>query len=149
MSYALSAASVQLTLNGHTFSGFADGADAITMPTIDMTNTKVGADGKLQAHTTGTRGGDVTVMLQPNSPSHVFLQRQAVLQQNGRPVTWAGSLRDPQTGVSVRLERGVFRQYTPAGAVGKGDAKDQTYIFTFERIVPNLDGAKFPTEINN
>lgn len=146
MAYFLSAASVQLTLNGHTFNGFADGADSIVLPTITLTNTKIGADGKIQAHSTGTKGGDVSVMLQPTSPSHVFMQKQAALQQNGQGTIWRGTLRDAQSGISVSLENGYLKEYTPAGAVGKGDAKDQTYVWTFERITPNMDGANFPTE---
>lgn len=149
MAHFLSAASVQLTLNGHTFSGFAEGADAITMPTVPLINTKLGADGRLQAHSTGARGGDLTVTLQPNSPSHVFLQKQAALQQKGQGTIWRGTLRDPQSGLSVSLEHGYLKEYMPAGSVGKGDAKDQPYTWTFERIIPNMDGARFPQEVTN
>ena len=145
MAYFLSAASVTLTLNGHKVTGFADSADAITMPTIEQVMTKTGADGRIQAHSTGTKGGDVTITLQPTSPSHLFFQKQAVLQQGGAGTVWRGTLRDAQSGLTVRLENGYLRNYTPAGAVGKGDAKDQAYMFTFERIIPNVDGARFPT----
>ena len=147
MAHFLSAASVQLTLNGHTFSGYADGADSIVMPAIEMLMTKIGADGKIQAHSTGTQGGDITINLQPTSPSHYFMQKQATLQQNGQGVIWRGTLRDPNSGLSVSLETGYLRVYTPAGSVGKGDAKDFPYTWMFERIIPNLDGARPPADI--
>lgn len=143
MPISLSAATVDLDLLHHRFSGFADSPDAIVIGDIEMAKTTRGGDGRMQGHSTGHLGTTLTVMLQPISPSHAFLQQQAERQKanRGRGLIWAGTLRDPALNLVIRFESGILTQYTPGGSVGAGTAKDHTYIWDFERVISNYDGA--------
>lgn len=139
-----SAATSQLTLNGHVFTGLAEGDDVIKMPEIELARAKFGAQGHMQTHSTGIKGGEFMVKLQATAASNAFMQQQALIQQDGGAVQWNGVFRESDSGMSVRLENGTLTRYTPGGSVGAGSATDHTYTFSFERITPNYDGAKFP-----
>ena len=62
-----------VTLNGHTVTGWSDDTDALSLPSIDLSNVKRGASGEMVATTTGEKGGPVTIKLLPNSPSVIFV----------------------------------------------------------------------------
>lgn len=132
-----------LELNGHTFTGWSDDADALSMPTVDLANIKRGADGKMTATSTGDKGGPVVIKLLPNSPSASFMMRAVAAQQNGASVKWNGTWRDSINQVVVALAGGVLSNAPLGQTLGKGETANLEFTIEFERVTPDYQAATF------
>ena len=131
-----------VTINGHRFEGWGAGADSIQFPDQNLAETNVGADGQMVASSTGMRGGEIVLKLQPNSPSVAFMAGQILAIQRGGSVVWNGTVRNGQTGVTTRLERGVLKTAPLGQSVGNEPAPVREYTFEFESILTDMSGAR-------
>jgi len=137
---------VDLTLNGHLIQGLSDDTDAVTMPDIELTTVRRGANGELLSFRTGNRGGEVMIKLLPSSPTHAFLQRQvAQINNPDDPARVNGALgiNDVLNGIQVSCRRGVLKTAPFGQTYGQGEAANREYTFDFEEIVPQYDNASF------
>ena len=130
-------------LNGHTVTGWSDDADALSLPDIDISAVKKGADGKMVAASTGEKGGPVIIKLLPNSPSVKFFQNIATAQLAGAAVVWAGIIRDAINGINVALVNGILTHAPLGPTIGKGDVANREYTIEFESIIADYSGASF------
>ena len=130
-------------LNGHTVTGWSDDADALSIPDIDISAIKRGADGKMVAASTGEKGGPVIIKLLANSPSVKFFQNIATAQLGGAAVVWAGIVRDAISGINVALLNGVLTHAPLGPTMGKGDIANREYTIEFESIIADYSGANF------
>ena len=122
-----------VTLNGKKFDGWAEGDSLVFPDASEIAQFVKGADGKMSASSTGEKGGGVTIKLLPNSPLVNFMQTQVLAITNGAAITWEGSVIFSD-GSTAAMEKGVLLK-TPMGyTLGKGSAKDMSYIFEFEVI---------------
>ena len=131
-----------VTLNGHRVLGWAADANALDMPAINLAETEVGADGQMVVSSTGNKGGPVGIKLQSVSPSAVYFFKQAEVAKQGGSVVWNGSIRNAQTGATTRLERGVLKTVPGGQSLGNTTAPMLEFVFEFESIKGNYDGAK-------
>lgn len=132
-----------LQLNGHTFSGWSDDSDALSTDSIELANVKRGADGKMVASSTGTKGGPLTIKLLPNSSSVKFMQTAAASVKKGAKIIWSGTFRDPENGVTAKLENGILTKYPPLPSLGKGNVGTMEYVIEFETIDDDYSAASF------
>ena len=130
-------------INGHNITGWSEDTDALTLPDIELANVMRGADGKMVASSTGNKGGPVTFKLLPNSLSAQFLEQQVARILRGAQVVWDGLITNPQSGISVTLQRGVLMTAPVGQTMGKGEAAARTFVFEFETVLPNYDAANF------
>ena len=126
-----------VVINGHTFTGFSDDTDAISLPNIDLANVVRGADGKMVAVSTGEKGGPLVLKLLPNSASVKFMMTAVAAQLNGASVKWNGIIRDAINQTNVPLVNGTLTNAPLGQTVGKGDAANREYTIEFERITPD------------
>jgi len=143
MSKFISAASVTVTLNTITITGFSDSETAIELPEIILANEKVGADGQLTASGTGTRGGEVSVELLPTSRSVILLSSLAEQMKKGAHLNFNGTIASNLNGSSVQLINGFLKSYPPYPPLGKGAVGNMKYVFFFEQINGNFESADF------
>lgn len=130
-------------INGHRLGGWADEEDAFMLPDIDLYETTRGADGKMLANSTATRGGEVTIKLLANSPSTAFFMQQwAQIVQGGR-VEFNGSWSNSQSGASGRFQRGVMKKGPAGQTLGKSAAATREFVFDFESILATYDSVSF------
>lgn len=144
MSTIVSITDTTCILNGHLIRGWSDDADALMLPDIEVANIIRGADGLMVASSTGDRGGEVTIKLLANSPSAAFLFGQAGLILRGARIIFNGSIRNARMGMSTRLDRGVMKTLPGGQTMGKGEAAAREFVFEFQEVLPNYDGAVFP-----
>lgn len=130
-------------LNGHTVTGWSDDADALSIPDIDISAIKRGADGKMVAASTGDKGGPVIIKLLANSPSVKFFQNIATTQLAGVAIAWAGIVRDAINGINVALVNGVLTHAPLGPTMGKSDVANREYTIEFESILADYSGANF------
>ena len=102
-----------------------------------------GADGQMFASSTGERGGEVGIKLLPVSRSHRFMQQQMAQILGGQTVRWNGTVENSAQGFSTSLRNGVLKTGPAGNTVGKGSAANREYLFHFEVVLPNYDGAIF------
>jgi len=124
-------------LNGHTFSGWSDDADALSLPNIDLANVKRGADGKMIAVSTGEKGGPVVMKFLPTSPSVKFMMGMLMAQLNGASVKWNGWIREPNNQIFVTFINGTLQNAPLGPTIGKGEAKNFEFTWEFERVTPD------------
>lgn len=132
-----------LTLNGHSVTGWSDDTDALSLPSIDLSNIKRGASGEMVATTTGEKGGPVTIKLLPNSPSVKFFQNLITSIQQGGRVEFNGSIVDSVNGITVSLQRGVMQNAPLGPTIGKGEVANREYVIEFERVEADYSAANF------
>ena len=132
-----------LILNGHTFTGWSEDADALSMPTVDLAVITRGGDGRLTASDTGNRGGPVIVKLQPTSESAKFLMNSISTARTGGRIKWNGYARYNDTNVTVALTTGVLVNGPLGPTVGKGASAPLVFTFEFEDIIPDYTTADF------
>jgi len=130
-------------LNGHAVTGWSEDADALSLPDIDISAVKRGADGKMVAASTGDKGGPVIVKLLANSPSVKFFQNIATSQLAGASVVWNGIIRDAINGINVALVNGILTHAPLGPTIGKGDVANREYTIEFESIIADYSGANF------
>ena len=131
------------TINGHVVEGWADEDDALMFPTRTLAQVTRGADGKMQASSTGNLGGPVEIKLLATSKSHAFLAKQvAHLNQGGR-VVFNAVWNDPVNGVKVSCNRGVMTDIMDHASLGAGTASTVPYTIEFEEIITDVTANKF------
>ena len=135
--------SSEIQFNGHTCEGWSDDEDSFTVPDVELYNVKRGADGKMMVLGTANKGGEVMLKFLPNSRSTQFFGQQASRIREGTLVQFDGSYNNPNSGLSVRFERGVLRVSPFGQTQGKGDAANREFTLEFESIVVNYDAARF------
>lgn len=130
------------TLNDQRIEGWADEDDALTIPSITLANVTRGADGKLQASTTGNLGGPVEVKLLATSASVKYMSGYVSHVQNGGRVVFQGVLTDHSNGTVTTMTNGVLTDVMPGPSLGGGAASTVTYTIEFETIIANYDAAE-------
>lgn len=126
-----------VVINGHTFTGWSDDTDALSLPNIDLANVVRGADGKMVAVSTGEKGGPVTFKLLPNSPTTKFLMNAITAQLNGAAIKWNGIIRDSINQTFVALVNGTLANGPLGQTIGKGEAANREFTIEFESVTPN------------
>jgi len=125
-------------LNGHNVSGYSSADDCLSFPQdLELATTDTGADGKVVACKTGEKGGEVTLKLQPNSPSVVFLGKLIKQQQLGLPIVINGEWVNPAVGEMISCRGGVIKKGPKGTTYGKGKAAEKVYVLHFEVIDDN------------
>lgn len=132
-----------VTLNGHVCEGWADEDDALMFPNTTLANVTRGADGKMQASSTGNLGDAVEFKFLATSRTVKFLSAQVAHIKNGGLVTFNGTVVDGVNNVSVVLSRGVLTEAMDHPSLGQGAASTVTYKIEFESIQPDHSSAKF------
>ena len=141
MDFALEQTSV--IINGHTFTGWSDDADALSLPDIELANVVRGADGGMVAVSTGNKGGPVVLKFLANSPSAKFMLNAAAAQLAGAGVKWNGIIRDSINQIVITLTNGTL-VLTPSGPnLGKGEVKNPEFTIEFQKIIPVYLAATF------
>jgi len=132
-------------INGHTITGLASDDRPIEYPTGDeLVTIEVGQDGGVYGQEIPMFGGPVTYRLQPSSPSvQWFINERKARDEaniNGTELTvYNGTETDPAVGESIALRGGRLLQAPHKSEPG------QTYeaVIYYERIIPDVDAAKF------
>ena len=130
-------------INGHRCRGWANTGDALQFPDIEMAQTERGADGQMVASSTGNRGGEIMLKFMSNSPSFLFFMQKKVEIDRGASIEFNGTVRNAQTGMTSRLERGVLKR-APAGQnVGNAPGPDGVNsLSTLSRSLRDPTGAR-------
>ena len=139
----LAVAHIDIILNGHQIQGPADEDKPYDLVDDgDLIDTKDGPDGAFYGTSRPRLGGDLTLMLQPTSPSTRWLINQRIARdtaiENGSPLTEInGTYEDAAQGRSFVLTGGQLV------TCPKGVHPGVTYQATirFQRIVANFDAA--------
>jgi len=132
-----------LNLNGHTFSGWSDDTDGLSIPNVDLAASKRGASGKKVTSSTGEKGGPVVIKLLANAKSTKFMMNAVTAQLNGSAISWNGYFRDPINGTTVAFTSGTLTNAPLGPTMGKGDVASPNFTIDFERIVPDYSAANF------
>lgn len=130
-----------VTLNGTLIEGFAPEADAIMMPEIEIATVTVGPDGLKTFTTTGQRGGEVSLKLQPNSRGGQFLGSQFALELGRQIVVFNGVIQNHHTGYTSRLTNGGFVR-GPSGISFGTEVNMLEFVIDFTQIVTLWDGIR-------
>lgn len=131
-----------LILNGHTVEGWADEDDALMFPQTTLANVTRGADGKMQASSTGNVGDGIEIKLLATSRSVAFFGKQVQHLKNGGRVVFNGTFIDNINNTTVSLERGVMTEAPDHASLGQGAAGTVTYKIEFEEIKPDFSGTR-------
>ena len=137
-------ASVELIINGHRFTSWADEDPPLEFEFESSSDRKRGADGGLYAKGMPVYGGMMTFKMFPTSPTTQWaMQREQTRKDahfSGIPQEYFnGTYSNPITGTSYRLEGGIIDIF-PAVAI-----PGLTYEGTidFEVITSLVDGGTF------
>lgn len=133
-----------VTIGGHTIDGWANETDALMVPDLELFNITRGATGEMLAVRNGNKGGEVTIKLQPHSPSAIYFIRQIANILNGSYVLFNGSIEDTLMGYTTSLRNGVLATGASGHTYGQGEVANREFTFNFERIVPDYDTAQPP-----
>ena len=129
----------QLTviMNGHEVQGWAPVADFFMPPqATEFYTSRTGPKGDKFFYRQGmSRGGEVKIVLMPNSPTVDFFDQQVQIVNQGGQVMWNGSARNRANGKSQTFERGVLKTAAKGDQFGAETVADKTYIFEFETII--------------
>lgn len=128
-----------LILNGHRFSGFADEEPAVELEPVELLMEKWSKDGALHGVGTNRKGGQMTVKLQPTSPSAKWMLGQHAEIQRGERIEWNGTYGDPGLNYDQTLRGGLLK------SCPFGTSPDQTFevVLIFERVTPDYGAADF------
>ena len=131
-----------VTINGHRCEGWANVADALLLPDIQLANSETGPDGLKVVSSTGIRGGPVVFKFAANSESRGQFSKWLVEIQRGAAIEFEGSIANSQTGETTRLVRGHM-QMGPAGTtLGNAIPPPREFTIVFEQVLGNFDGFK-------
>ena len=139
MGFNVSLEHTTVRINGHTCEGWADDDEALSFPEIDLVNESTGPDGLLVVSSTGQRGGPMMLKFQANSASTKFFGTLLARSQRGVPVNFSGTITNSETGVTTRLEGGVFKKAPLGQSLGSGTPKQQEFTIIFSVILTNYD----------
>ena len=141
---------VQFIVNGHLVEGWSEDEDSIMLPDVEMFAVERGGDGKMIAHATANRGGEVTLKLLATSRSTQFLLQQVAAILQGAEIIFNAAMLNQRTGYAVSFQRGVLKTGPLGPTVGKAKSQNREFVFEFESIIPNYDGvaATSPPAIN-
>ena len=128
-----------LTLNDHRVEGLSDDDTPIEMPDIDLVEVTRGKDGTMSTMGTNAKGGEVTIRLLPTSRTALLFMKWHSQMQNGAVINVEGTWEDVENGYSSVLRGGVLKT-APAGI---SPGKNLEFVFEFEEILPDVDGASF------
>ena len=145
MSQILSHSHINVVINGHPFTGWADEERPVEFPSGEnMVEVKVGRDGGVYGSNIPMFGGEVKFKLAPTSPTTqwAIIQKEAWKQAqiNGTPTTvYEGTYMDASQGRTVRLEGGFLQMVPDISEPG------QTFEMTiyFERITASVEASRF------
>ena len=132
-----------------TLVGWSDDEDAFMVPDVELAKIIRGADGKMMASATSNRGGEIRLKLLPTSLSTQFFAQQISQIRLGATVVFNGLSFNNESGISLRMERGVLITGPFGQTQGKEAAATREFVFEFESLIPNYDGARFtgPPEV--
>lgn len=145
MAQILSHAHVEVIINGHRFTGWADEDRPVEFPNgDDMVDVKMGRDGGLYGSNIPMFGGTMKFKLAPSSPTAQWgiLQKEMWKQAqiNGTPTkVYEGSYSDPSQGRAASFQGGFLQAAPDMSEPG------QTYeiAIQFERITSSVESARF------
>ena len=126
-----------VTMNGHEVQGWANVADFFMPPQdTEFFGVKIGPLGDAFYYRKGAaRGGEVKIVLMPNSESTTFFDQQAQVVAQGGFVEWNGTARNSANNKSLTMESGVLRRAPKGEQFGDEEVAAKTYIFYFQDIV--------------
>ena len=127
-------------INGHTCEGWAAQADALMLPDITVASSEIGPDGLKVVSSTGMRGGMLTLKFLANSRSRAFFGQQLAEIQRGAVKNFTGSISNPQTGETTRLDRGHMEVGPTGTTIGNAVPAAREFQIHFESIISNYDG---------
>ena len=137
-------AHLEVIINGHRFTGWADEDPPFEFDFEESSERTRGSDGGLYALGLPVYGGTFTFKMFSTSPTTQWSiqneqMRKDAHKSGGQERTYDGSLTNPGTGVSYQLKGGIIATL-PAVAV-----PGQTYegMIDFEEIVSMVDGGRF------
>ena len=145
MAQIQSNAHISLVLNEYTISGFADEERPVEFPSSDdLLDRKYGNDGSMYGMSKPMYGGDLTIRLAPTSHATAWFVKERIklknAQTNGDPLpTYSGTFKDEGQGRKAELSGGYLLRCADLPEAG------QTFevVIAFERIIGNVDAAKF------
>ena len=125
-----------VVFNGHEVGGWANVVDFFMPPQdTEFWTVKTGPTGDAFYFRKGaSRGGEVKIVLMPNSLTVDFFDQQLEIVARGGFVDWSGTSRNSANGKSKTYERGVLRRGPKGEQFGGEEVADKTYIFYFEDI---------------
>ena len=131
-------------INGHTVTGWADEADALSTESRTIAEIHKGAvPGDHFFTRTGDAGAPLMLKLLPFSPSVQFLGALVARDRKGEVIRIEGSISNTQTGVSVTLQSGVITESDPFQTQGSNAAANREFKMEFGLVSENLDAARF------
>ena len=135
---------IEIILNGHRFTTFADDNPPYMIDDEDSATFKLGGDGKQFGLGLPLFGGVFRVRLAPHSPSVQWcIQREAErmqrLRNRVRAQAFNGTLTDTVNNNNWSFKGGAILR------LPRMTIADQTYeaAWRFEQIIPNVDGGTF------
>ena len=125
-----------VTLNGHDVQGWANVADFFMPPQdTEFYTVRIGPRGDAFYYRRGAaRGGEVKIVLMPQSESVTFFEQQAEVVARGGFVDWNGTARNSANGKSLTMERGILRRAPKGEQFGEEGVENKTFIFYFEDL---------------
>ena len=143
MTMQYSFAQIKCILNGHLFQGWADQDPPYEFTFEESSDRTIGRDGGLYALGLTMYGGMYAFRMMHNSPTAQWGVQQEQACKNshqlGTPFReYSGTLNDPVTGTSYRMEGGVIVTF-PAVVVPGQVYEASLY---FESITSNVDTAR-------
>lgn len=137
-------ASVEIIINGHRFTAWADEDPPFEFEYEESSDRSRGPDGGLYAMGVPNYGGTFTFKMFPTSPTTQWAIQQEQMRKDahlsGEPQTiYEGTYVDPSKGINFRMEGGIIATF-PATLV-----PGVTYegMIDFEVITSNVDGGVF------
>ena len=137
-------AHLECIINGHRFTGWADEDPPFEFDFDDSAEFTEGADGGMYVLGKPAFGGGFTFKMFSTSPTSQWSMQQEQIRKDGHMMgnparSYSGTLTNPGTGVSYRLDGGFIRNF-PAVAI-----PNQTYegMLRFEQITSLVDGGTF------
>ena len=143
MAIDFSLANSVLKLNGHTFSGWSEDEDALSIEFQEVANVTYGADGKMTSVRTGNKGGLIVLKFKANSSSVIFLSSLFEQFKKGVTVVFSGILLQSVNNTSLTFADGTFVGGQPNPTMGKGATANMEYHIAFETIAGNFVNANF------
>ena len=125
-----------VTMNGHEVMGWANVADFFMPPqATDFFAVKIGPLGDAFYYRKGAaRGGEVKIVVMPNSDTATFFDQQAEVVAQGGFVEWNGTARNSANGKSQSYELGILKTAPKGEQFGEEEVAAKTYIFYFQDI---------------
>ena len=129
-----------VTVNGHRCEGWANVADALQLPDIQLANHEIGPDGLKVVSSTGMRGGPVIFKFLANSRSRAKFGTWYGQIQEGARINFEGSISNSQTGERTRMERGHIETGPAGTTLGNAVPAAREFTIVFETVITNFDG---------